>query len=142
METLSPSVRFFVEMAKVAAVVNRRFDNGLGGLGFTEFIILSHLEAAGSTGIRRIDLAEKVGLTASGITRLLLPMEKTGLVKKEINKDDARSSLVMIAPGGKRKLEEAMERAELLAEETIPSEKKGEVKYVASVLSAIGEEIG
>jgi hypothetical protein len=35
-----------------------------------------------------------------------------------------------------------MERAELLAEEIIPSEKKGEMKYVASVLSAIGKEIG
>ncbi|MEI6649846.1 MAG: MarR family winged helix-turn-helix transcriptional regulator [Candidatus Moraniibacteriota bacterium] len=141
METLSSSVRFFIDMAKVAAVVNRRFDNGLGGLGFTEFIILSHLSEAGSAGIRRIDLAEKVGLTASGITRLLLPMEKIGLVKKEVNKDDARSSLVMIAPGGKRKLEEGIERAELLADEIIPSGKKGEMRELSSLLTGLGKAI-
>ncbi|MEI7750122.1 MAG: MarR family winged helix-turn-helix transcriptional regulator [Candidatus Moraniibacteriota bacterium] len=141
METLSSSVRFFIDMAKVAAVVNRRFDNGLGGLGFTEFIILSHLSEAGSAGIRRIDLAEKVGLTASGITRLLLPMEKIGLVKKEVNKDDARSSLVMIASGGKRKLEEGIERAELLADEIIPFGKKREMRELSLVLTGLGKAI-
>jgi DNA-binding MarR family transcriptional regulator len=130
-----------MEMAKVQAKVSRRFDNGLGGLGFTEFIMLSHLSEAGSPGIRRIDLAEKVGLTASGITRLLLPMEKIGLVKKEINKDDARSSLVMIAPGGKRKLEEGLERAELLADEIIPSGKKGKIRELSSFLTETGKRI-
>jgi DNA-binding MarR family transcriptional regulator len=142
MTHIHPTVKFVIDLARIQAILNRRFDSGLGGLGLNELIILFHLNGTGNEGIRRIDLAEKIGLTASGVTRLLLPMEKIGLVKREVNKDDARSSLVMIAQGGKRKLEEGIERAELLADEIIPSGKKGEMKYVASVLSAIGEEIG
>jgi len=142
MTHIHPTVKFVIDLARMQAIVSRRFDSGLGGLGLNELIILLHLNEVGAVGMRRIDLAEQIGLTASGVTRVLLPMEKLGLVKRGANKDDARSSLVMIAPGGRRKLEEGMERAELLAEEIIPSEKKGEMKYVASVLSAIGKEIG
>lgn len=142
MQDIHPTVRFVIDLARIQAILNRRFDSGLGGLGLSEFIILLHLNEAGAAGMRRIDLAERIGLTASGVTRLLSPMEKIGLVKREANRDDARSSLVMIAPGGKRKLEEGMECAELLAEEIVPSEKKGEMKYVVSVLSAIRKEIG
>lgn len=142
MTDIHPTVRFVIDLSRIQAILSRRFDSGLGGLGLNEFIILLHLNEAGVAGMRRIDLAEGVGLTASGVTRLLAPMEKIGLVKREANKDDARSSLVMIAPGGRRKLEEGMERAEILAEEIVPSERRGEMKYVASVLSAIGKEIG
>ncbi|HWQ59649.1 MAG TPA: MarR family transcriptional regulator [Candidatus Fimivivens sp.] len=141
MNTLHPSMRFFIDLARIQAVLNRRFDSGLGGLGLSEFIILFHLDEAGKEGMRRVDLAEKIGLTASGVTRLLLPMEKIGLVKREANRDDARSSLVMIAPGGKRKLEEGTERAELLAEELVPAARKGEMKYIASLLTDIGKGI-
>ena len=117
METVSKGVRFFIDLAKVQAITNRRFDNGLGGLGFNEFIILYHLDRAEAGSMRRIDLAEAIGLTASGVTRILLPMEKVGYVKRQANKDDARSSLVLIAPGGKRRLEESLERAEFLADD-------------------------
>ena len=52
--------------------------------------------------MRRIELAESIGLSASGITRLLLPMEKTGLVTKEVNPRDARVSLVKLTKTGKQ----------------------------------------
>ena len=93
-------------------MVTRRFDGSLGGISFTEFMILYHLSQANDEKMRRIDLASKVGLTASGITRLLLPMEKIGLIKKESNAQDARVSFVLLALGGKTKLEEAVENAE------------------------------
>jgi DNA-binding MarR family transcriptional regulator len=86
-----------------------------------EFIILGELSQAEGK-LRRIDLAERIGLTASGVTRLLLPMEKIGLVRREANKDDARSSLVVLASGGKRKLEEALTRAEEFCEDNLPED--------------------
>ncbi len=112
-------VEFFLELARAQAVLARRFDSGLGGLGLTEFMILHALSQAEDERMRRVDLAEKVGLTPSGVTRLLAPMEKVGLVKKEANTEDARVSFVMLAPGGKRKLSEGMERAEVLAEDLL-----------------------
>ena len=57
--------------------------------------------------MRRIDLAQKLGLTASGITRLVAPMEKIGLVEKEANPRDARVSLVKITKAGETILADA-----------------------------------
>lgn len=115
MITTSTALQFFVNLSKIQSVVTRRFDGRLNGLGWTDFIILLHLAQASDEKLRRIDLAEKIGLTASGVTRVLLPMEKIGLVTREINENDARVSYVVLAPGGKEKLFEALERAEYLS---------------------------
>lgn len=134
----SASLEFFLRLAKVQAVMFRRFDSGLWGLGFNEFIILHHLSQVPEWKIRRIDLADKVGLTASGVTRMLLPMEKIGLISREINENDARVSYVVLAPGGKRKLEEAMERAEYLSEQIIPTGKGEKVNELSNFLNDVG----
>lgn len=137
MKSLSPAVKFFLNLARIQAVMTRRFDRSLGGLGLSEFIILYHLSQARDERMARIDLAEKIGLTASGITRLLAPMEKIGLIKREANALDARVSLVMLAPGGKMKLEEGIERAELLAKEIIPAGKLRQIGKMDSDLVAL-----
>lgn len=121
--------------------MTRRFDRGLGGVGFSEFAILYHLSQARDGKLSRIDLAEKVGLTASGITRLLLPMEKVGLVKREASEQDARVSFVALASGGRRRLAEALERAELLSEEIIPSAKFSDLKKLSAILTELGSII-
>lgn len=121
MKKISDSLSVFLNLTKIQAIMARRFDGHLGGLGLNEFIILYHLNQAENEKMRRVDLAEKIGLTASGVTRLLLPMEKVGYVTKEVNEHDARVSYVLLAPGGKRKLIDAIERAELFCEEIMPS---------------------
>ncbi|HYC82923.1 MAG TPA: winged helix-turn-helix domain-containing protein, partial [Candidatus Paceibacterota bacterium] len=85
MSNLSPHLQFFIHLAKAKTVLARRFDNRLSfnGLGFSDFAILCQLQEAEDGKMRRTDLAERVGLTASGITRLLLPLEKIGVVKRE-----------------------------------------------------------
>jgi len=120
MSNINISVEFFLILARTQAILSRRFDAGLGGLGLNEFMILYYLSIAEDEKMRRIDLANKVGLTASGVTRLLAPMEKIGLITRESNAQDARVSYVALAPGGKRHLVEGMERAELLADEILP----------------------
>jgi DNA-binding MarR family transcriptional regulator len=106
----------WIEFARLSAIGARQFPAGLEGLGFSEFVILHHLSLAPQEQMRRIDLAEKLGLTASGVTRLLLPMEKLGLVTKEKHLRDARVSLVKITKAGKRNLQESLPYAEALAE--------------------------
>ena len=136
--SISSSLQYFIGLSKLQSIMNRRFDSALGGLGLNEFIILFHLDQAPDTKMRRIDLAEKIGLTASGVTRILLPMEKVGLVKREVNEHDARVSLVMLEPGGKRKLDEALERAELLSGELIPGDRSRDIATLSEILSKIG----
>lgn len=127
MITTSTALQFFVNLSKIQSVVTRRFDGRLNGLGWTDFIILLHLAQASDEKLRRIDLAEKIGLTASGVTRILLPMEKIGLVTREVNENDARVSYVVLAPGGKEKLFEALERAEYLSGSAIPASKMSKI---------------
>ncbi|PIS29760.1 MarR family transcriptional regulator [Candidatus Saganbacteria bacterium CG08_land_8_20_14_0_20_45_16] len=138
MKKANESIKFILELAKTQAIVGRRFDCGLGGLGLNEFTILYHLSVASEGKMRRIDLANKIGLTASGVTRLLLPMEKIGLVKSGASESDARTRFVMIAPGGSLKLKEAMERMELLLTEMIPLRKNSEIKKTAEFLADLG----
>ena len=141
MQPISPHLKFFLNLAKIQAVLTRRFDSGLGGLGFTDFMILFHLSHAEGEKLRRVDLADKVGLTASGVTRLLAPMEKVGLVKREAHEGDARVSYVLLAPGGKRRFQETLERAELLSEELLPTVKNKKMKEVCEVFHELGATI-
>lgn len=77
------------------------------GIGLSEYLVLNQLYSAPNQKMRRSDLAELVGMSPSGITRLINPMEKIGLVEKEENPRDARVSLVTLASAGKHIYEDA-----------------------------------
>lgn len=135
MKNINPQLKFFINLTEVYTKSVQIFDRRLiGGLGFNDFIILYHLSQSEGERMRRIDLADKIGLTPSGITRMLLPMEKLGMVKREINEHDGRVSFVKLASGGKRLLDETLERAELLSAELLPSTNLAAVKDISGVL--------
>lgn len=137
MKSPADALNLFLTLAKTQAILNRRFDSGLGGLGLTEFLILLALKEAPKQTLCRLELADKVGLTASGVTRVLLPMEKIGLVTKEKDAADARISLVALASGGKRTLAEALDRARLLTDTLLTNIKPQTVTELTGVLNEI-----
>ncbi|MCX6732705.1 MAG: MarR family winged helix-turn-helix transcriptional regulator [Candidatus Roizmanbacteria bacterium] len=142
--SISQELNFFLLLAKTQSMLTRRFDNNLGGLGFNEFMILFYLSQSKEEKMRRIDLAGKLGLTASGITRLLIPMEKIGWVKREPYTEDARVSFVSLAKGGKNKLaDESMEDAENLAKDLLPpATKTKDLETFSLLLSTMSGTIG
>jgi DNA-binding MarR family transcriptional regulator len=86
-----------------SAVISKHLDASLGaihGIGLTEYMVLLHLVSAPNKTLRRIDVAEAMARTASGITRMLMPMEKIGLIEKVASVRDARVSLVKITAAG------------------------------------------
>ena len=91
--------------------------------------------------MRSIDLADAIGLTASGITRLLLPMEKVGLMKREPHIGDARVSYVCIAPGGEMKLREAIERAEEYVSDLIHTAEEADIDRANTIISKLSKRI-
>jgi DNA-binding MarR family transcriptional regulator len=139
MKNASKKLEFFLNLTKMQAVMSRTFEGKLGGVGYTEFVILYHLSQAKDEKMRRIDLANKVGLTASGITRLLMPMEKIGLIQKEANAQDARVSLVMLASGGKQQLLDRLEDAEYFVNEIVPKDKEDKVEELSNLIVEIGK---
>src|SRR3954468_10501045 len=62
------------------------------GLTLSDYEVLLRLSQADGHEMRRIDLAESVLLTASGITRLLDGLERAGYVEKGACASDARVS--------------------------------------------------
>ena len=122
MKQISKKLRFIINLTGVHSKVVQTFDRGLGnGVGFNDFLILYHLYNADDQKMRRVDLADMMSVSASGITRMILPMEKLGLVKREESEYDARVSYVKLAPGGKRLFEEAIEKAEMKSDDFLPS---------------------
>jgi DNA-binding MarR family transcriptional regulator len=142
MSTLSPILSFFIALSRIQTVISRKMDAKLGGLGFSDLLILYTLSVAPDKRMRRIDLAEAIGLTASGITRLLLPMEKIGLVRREAHSGDARVSYVAIAPGGETKLRDAIERAEQFCSDIIHPAESVEIERVNNIITKLSKRIG
>jgi DNA-binding MarR family transcriptional regulator len=77
------------------------------GLTLSDYDVLVHLANAPDRRMRRVDLANSVLLTASGITRLLDRMEAEGWVCKQSCKSDARVTWAVLTEAGHEKLVEA-----------------------------------
>jgi len=99
----SPTSEFCLRMSRAWAALSRRLDSSLGahhGISFADYQLLLSLKRAEGGRLRRVDLAEKLGLTASGVTRSLLPLEKIGLVARQSDPRDARVGYASITPTG------------------------------------------
>ncbi len=133
MITASKKLKFLFQLSKSNAIISRRF--GSQGLGFGDIAVLYCISQAPDEKIRRVDLAEHLGLTASGVTRLLLPLEKIGVIKRQINKRDARVSYATLTPAGKTLLRESLESAEVACEDIIPAESVNMLKDFTELLA-------
>ena len=77
------------------------------GLTLNDYEVLLHLARAPEKRMRRVDLAESILLTASGITRLLEGLERSGLVARELCDTDRRVVYARLTEAGAQKLREA-----------------------------------
>ena len=77
------------------------------GLTINDYGCLLLLSRADENGMRRIDLANDLQLSPSGITRLLDRLEDQGLVEKGECESDARVSYAILTDDGLAKLREA-----------------------------------
>ena len=135
------NVDFFINIAKIYTILSKALDSKLWWIWFNDFIVLYHLNKEDTNKLKRIELAEKVWLTASWITRLLLPMEKIWLVSREANPLDARVSYVILSSGWKTKFEEAMDRIELFSSEVISSDSGNNIKDINKFICELGWKI-
>lgn len=102
--TTESHVAAWVSLMGAHAAMTRAFNADLqAGHGMTvmDFECLRRLDRAEDGEMRRGDLAQAVGLTPSGITRLLEGLEKAGLVCKRFCSSDARVSYAVITDKGR-----------------------------------------
>ncbi len=100
----------WVRLLRGQAAVRRALDSelqaehGLTVVGYEALLLLSRAE---SGAMRRVDLAEGLGLTPSGVTRLLDGLERQGLVAKDTCAADARVSYAVVTEAGRERLDAA-----------------------------------
>jgi DNA-binding MarR family transcriptional regulator len=77
------------------------------GLTINDYEVLLRLAKAPDRRLKRVELAQSVLLTPSGITRLLDGLEKEGFVEKAGCETDARVTYAALTAAGRQKLREA-----------------------------------
>ena len=102
----------FVRLLRANAMLRRELEARLldaHSLTVKDYECLLVLDAAEESSMRRVDLAGRLLLTASGVTRLLDGLERLGFVTKRQCEADARVSYAVIAPAGRKALVKATE---------------------------------
>jgi DNA-binding MarR family transcriptional regulator len=101
-----PWVNFLRAHAAVTRELSARLETA-HGLTLSDFDVLVQLYYAPERSLRRVDIARAVLLTASGITRLLDGLERSGWVEKRACETDARVSYAVLTEAGVEKFEAA-----------------------------------
>ncbi len=117
----------FLGICRAVALWQSRADADLGavhGIGLSDFAAMHHLAEAAGGRLRRVDLAQRLALTPSGVTRLLAPLERRGIVTREEDGHDARATYAVLTRSGKALAKDATATVNALAE---------------SILGALGE---
>jgi DNA-binding MarR family transcriptional regulator len=103
-------VEAWISLLRAHAATTRQFSTQLletHGLTLNDFDVLAQLSRGPEYGMKRTELAERVLLTPSGITRLLDGLERAGLVARGECPTDARVTYAVLTDAGREKLREA-----------------------------------
>jgi DNA-binding MarR family transcriptional regulator len=137
MTKISENLRLLMLISKAEAVISRKFQSQ--GLSLADVMVLHAISGAPEERMRCVDLAEEAGLTASGVTRLLRPLEKFGVVKRTTNEFDARSSYLALTPSGKTTLKDAINILEDQCADLIPKNNGKAMQEICQLLQAIAK---
>ena len=121
MKPINPKTKFLFLLTRASASVSRRISGQ--GLSLGDLAVLYAISQAPEGRIRRVDLAEQVGLTASGVTRVLIPLERMGVVKREPHPRDARVSYAMLTKSGRELFEDSLKWVDLKSDDVVPDSK-------------------
>src|SRR5881628_1766864 len=90
---------FLYAYARVVPTLDRELVGRLG-LSLNQFEILNRLRRAGERGLRMSDLASRVVLSTSGVTRAVAQLEGKGFVERSVFEGDKRGSLAILTTEG------------------------------------------
>ena len=137
----NPSLASVLALLRANARIEEQYGNGLGsihGLALKELLLLMHLERAPKTRLSRIDLARRLHVSASTVTRMTLPMEKLGMVGRQADPRDARLAYVVLTAAGQRLVTDARATLERSADRLFSDRwAKAEIATLAKLLGRL-----
>jgi DNA-binding MarR family transcriptional regulator len=132
------ALAFCLEVAQAQARLRRKLDDELGtwhGLSYEDFVLLSALERAEGGRLTAAGLASPLGIQPSSVLRIVLALEKTGLVQRE--PDAAGRRWVVLRKPGRQLLGEAAENAEAICRKALASLAPEAMGVASSCLAAL-----
>jgi DNA-binding MarR family transcriptional regulator len=97
---------FLYAYARVVPTLDRELVGAMG-LNLNQFEVLTWLRRAGERGLRMSDLASRVVLSPSGVTRAVDQLERRGLVERRVFEGDKRGYLATLTAEGRALLRKA-----------------------------------
>ena len=136
---MNNNLEIILNLSLVHSTIVKKMDRSLSvhGIAFSEFVVMYQLSLVPNKTIRRIDLANSVGMSASGITRLLNPMEKLKIVEKEKNPRDARVSFVKLSDVGIELFNNAMKSVMYTADDLLSDFNKKDIDLLLKLVKNI-----
>ncbi|MDI3289841.1 MarR family transcriptional regulator [Polyangium sp. 15x6] len=132
---------FLFDLNRAHATTIRRFDASLGqvhGIGLNDLHLLQVLDQAPSRRLRRIDLAQQLGVTASGVTWMLRPLTQRGLISSQPSEDDGRVTFAVLTEAGRQLIADAVPTARRIAADLLgPESSKEELARVAVAIARL-----
>lgn len=114
-----------------------------GRLLFSEHHILATLNEGTPDGLRPMDLAERAGLTKSGLTRAIDRLESQRLIERRPCPADARGQLIVMTARGRRVLKRAApEHFRSIARNFADHLTDREVDVLTTALERVAEAAG
>ena len=145
-QTSSPALTTLARLLAAHAAVTRELSAELverHGLSLAEYEVLLLLSHAENRRMRRVDLAARVRLSPSGVTRMLDRLERADLVEKASCDADGRVTYAVLTDAGAAKHEKCS-RDHLAAAERVLGERLGadEQETLAELLGRLGDADG
>src|SRR5687768_13984655 len=108
------ALRTVLDLALARTTVVRDMERRLSshGIGLSDLALLMELYESRDYQAQRSELADRLGVTTSGIARQVLPLERIGLVARSSDAADARRAHVVLTEAGARTVEEVVPDAD------------------------------
>ena len=136
-------VEAFVSLLRAHAGLTRQLNAELTvdhGLTLSDFEVLVRLSRADDRRMRRVDLADQVLLSASGVTRLLDGLERQGLVERASCDADRRVVYAVLTDEGQERVRSAATSHFAQIDALLGSRlEPGELQSLATLLDRLGE---
>ena len=128
---------FIYTYATVVPTLDRELVRALD-LSLNQFEVLTRLRRAGPSGLRMSDLASRMVLSPSGITRAVDQLERKGLVQRSVFEGDRRGSVATLTAKGMGLLRRATSvHVQALREHFLTHMSRTELEHLVTGLEAV-----
>ena len=130
-----------IRLLSAQALLEQKFSQELGsvhGLSLNDSLLMMHLEQAPLLRLSRVDLAKRLCVSPSTVTRMTLPLEKLGMLGREADLRDARLAYVTLTDTGRKVIAAARQTLERKSKEVFKDRWSAEeIENLADLLGRL-----